>query len=82
MKALKLVNKQVLNTLSKAEEIRVVQKAQKITNESDSGMEGLVEAVRKQNYFCPKITVRRWDIYKLEKSKYKEGWQSLVMHPV
>ncbi len=69
MKALKIVNKQVLNTISRAEEIRVIQKAQKNTNESDSGMEGLVEAVRKQNYFCPKIDARRWDIFKLEKSK-------------
>ncbi len=69
MKALKIVNKQVLNTISKAEEIRVVQKAQEITNACASGMEGLVEAVRKQNYFCPKISPRRWDIFKLEKSK-------------
>lgn len=67
MKALKVVNKQVLNTISRTEERRVIQKAQKKTNASNSGMEGLVEAVRKQNYFCPKINDRRWDIYKLEK---------------
>ncbi len=67
MKALKVVDKQVLNTLSKTEERRVVQKAQKNSNASGSGMEGLVEAVSKQNYFCPKIHARRWDIYKLEK---------------
>jgi hypothetical protein len=64
MKALKLVNKQVLNTVSRTEERRIVNKAQKSNNRN--GMEGLVEAVRRQNYFCPKIRPNTWAIYKLE----------------
>lgn len=64
MKAVKIVNKQVLNTVSKTEERRAVNKAQKNTRES--GMEGLVKAVKKQNYFCPKLDSNSWAMYKLE----------------
>ncbi len=64
MKALKIVNKLILNTLSRKEERKVVDKAHKSNNRND--MEGLVEAVRRQNYFCPKICSNTWGIYKLE----------------
>jgi hypothetical protein len=64
MKEVKLVNKQILNTVSKTEERRALNIAQ-ISNRR-KGMEGLVEAVKEQNYFCPKISPNRWAIYKLQ----------------
>ena len=69
MKAVKIVNKQVLNTVSRTEERIAVAQAQKDSKGRNNGMEGLVEAVKKQNYFCPKIDSCSWGIFKLEKTK-------------